>query len=133
MSQAGTPSAFDGAPEITGAVVRVRFVPDHESLEAAKQEAERAWLEVVDRIRQKAKEAVAEVLADALDASESVREATSAAERPRAERFAPIDVDDEGRRVAPVADQTLTKLTEIQGKLDDMADTLATIAENTAE
>lgn len=129
MSQAGT-SSSDAAsiPTMTAAQVKIAFVPDMESLDAALQEAERHGTATIDRIKAAAKQAIAELETAAIAAIDAA-EARKA--RATAIQTASDAQQDQTQRVPPVADQTLLKLTQIQVSIDRIADTADTIADNT--
>ncbi len=122
MSQMG-PSSDAGVPSITAASVRIAFVPDMESLDQALQQAERRATETVDRIKAAGKEAIAGMLADAMAAFDAI-ETRKAQVQSKKDSEPAHHEESPANRVAPVADQTLTKLTEI-------ARDVAKIAENT--
>lgn len=107
MSQFGTPSGSD-APSITAAQAKVVFVPDMDSLDAALQEVEKKYGEVIERVRDKAKAAIQEVFDETFDKLDKLSDglqvaaAASAQSQPDTTDAPPLQ-----------ADQVLMKLTEL--------------------
>lgn len=129
MSQAGSPSQ-DSIPSITAATVKVAFAPDMESLDRALQDAERRADEVLARIKDKGRAAIAQMLDDSLSAIDQI-EAKKARAVVQAATVTPTASQESAPHVPAVSDQQLSKLTQIGVQLDNIADDISTIAQNT--
>lgn len=125
MNEPGATSPDGTAPSITATTVRVAFAPDEDSLASMLQDAERRATEVIERIKNAAKQAIDEVALYTQEAMEARQ-----VDRPATEVATSTERAPESNR--PQENPVVTKLTEIQVTLDGIAANTEEIAVNTA-
>mgnify|MGYP006782056353 FL=1 len=108
MSQFGSPSESNSAPEMVAAVLKIRFEPDQQSLDQMKELVERTLSETTEKWKVSMLAAIGEV-SEAMVKLVELREQAMQLDAP-AQRAAPSTAE---REAPPLPDQLIERVTDI--------------------
>lgn len=108
MSQFGSPSESNSAPEMVAAVLKIRFEPDQQSLDQMKELVERTLSETTEKWKSSMLAAIGEV-SEAMVKLVELRDRAMQLDAP-AQQAATSTAE---REAPPVADQLLEKVTDL--------------------